>query len=78
MANRSTYLGELIWQKRCHKRKLKPVSYRIAAAECNISTSTMCRIANGGKPDIVTMNRLCKWLNVPVEDVIDGFSDPVR
>ena len=46
---------------------------RETAQEIGISSATLSRIENGNLPDITTFVKLCKWLDVPADEML-GFS----
>lgn len=53
-------LGRLIAEKRDEEK----LSIREAAAEANISFSTLSRVEAGAQPDLTTFLNLCAWLGV--------------
>lgn len=79
-------LGRLVHEKRGRQ------SIRQAAAEADVSFTTLSRVESGGQPDFATFLKLCAWLGVtpdkfyspitprrtaPIEDVISHLkSDP--
>ena len=57
------------------KRELAHLSLRNVARETQISASTLSRIENGtGVPDTPTLARLARWLNIPLERIVNGSS----
>jgi transcriptional regulator with XRE-family HTH domain len=57
------------------KRELAHLSLRNVARETQISASTLSRIENGtGIPDTPTLARIARWLNIPLERIVNGSS----
>lgn len=54
-----THLGAMLRERR------GPLSIRQAAAEADVSFSTLARVEAGAQPDLATFTRLCAWLGVP-------------
>jgi transcriptional regulator with XRE-family HTH domain len=52
-------LGRLIRERRGN------LSLRQAAADANVSFSTMSRVEGGSQPDLASFARLCAWLGLP-------------
>jgi transcriptional regulator with XRE-family HTH domain len=54
-----------ILQKLINEKKEKEgISWREASRQAGIAVTTMIRIAEDGKPDPATLERICAWLNV--------------
>jgi len=54
------------------KRELERLSLRDVARLTEVSAATLSRIENGaGVPDTQTLTRIARWLNVPLERVIN-------
>lgn len=54
-------LGQLVRERRGRQ------SIRQAAADAEVSFSTLSRVEAGAQPDLTTFLRLCAWLGVPPE-----------
>ena len=55
------------------KRKREDVGLRAAAAEAQVSASTLSRLERGissSLPDFETLTSIAKWLNVPVSSLL--------
>ena len=44
---------------------------RAAASEIGVSAATLSRVENGKQPDLVTFERLCRWLRISPSDFLD-------
>jgi transcriptional regulator with XRE-family HTH domain len=66
---------EALAQMVSDKRAGRPL--REVAAEIGIAFSTLQRVEAGGKPDLDTFFRLCRWLNVSADDFAPD-NEPVR
>jgi len=60
------------------KRVTDHLSLRAVARETQVSASTLSRIENGsGVPDAETLARLARWLEIPLERIVETHShDP--
>lgn len=57
------------------KRELAHLSLRDVARQTEVSAATLSRIENGtGVPDTPTLTRIARWLNVPLERIVNGNS----
>ena len=55
------------------KRELAHLSLRDVAKQTQVSASTLSRIENGtGVPDTPTLAKIARWLNVPLERIVNG------
>ena len=62
-------LGKYLRRTRVHEKHL---SLRAVARETQVSASTLSRIENGsGVPDAETLARLARWLNIPLERIVE-------
>lgn len=64
------------------KRRQEALSLRAVAKQTQVSASTLSRIENGsGVPDAETLARLARWLEIPLERVVEvrghDLTDPV-
>jgi len=53
------------------KRSSKGMDIREAAKEIGISPATLSRIENGSVPDIGTFSKICKWMQIDPNEVLD-------
>jgi transcriptional regulator with XRE-family HTH domain len=64
-----TELGQYLRRK----RELARLSLRDVAKQTQVSAATLSRIENGtGVPDTPTLARIARWLNVPLERIVNG------
>ncbi|NDD65570.1 MAG: XRE family transcriptional regulator, partial [Acidobacteria bacterium] len=57
------------------KREVERLSLRNVARLTEVSAATLSRIENGtGVPDTQTLSRVARWLNVPLERVVNVHS----
>jgi transcriptional regulator with XRE-family HTH domain len=64
-----TELGQYLKRK----RELERLSLRDVARQTEVSAATLSRIENGtGVPDTPTLTRIARWLNVPLERIVNG------
>lgn len=57
------------------KREVDHLSLRDVAKQTDVSAATLSRIENGtGVPDTPTLTRIARWLNVPLERIVNGTS----
>ena len=59
-------LGRMLSQQR------GSMGIRAAAAEIEISPATLSRLERGHVPDVVTLRKICDWLEISPNDVL-GF-----
>lgn len=50
------------------KRTSEGLSLRGIAAQTGISASTLMRVADGKLPDVTTLEAVCKWVGVSIDD----------
>ncbi len=65
------FLSQLI-KDYMQKRNL---GLRPAAREIGISHTTLDRVLKGDIPNIPSAQKLAKWLNVPMEDILNAYKD---
>ena len=64
-----TELGQYLKRK----RELARLSLRDVAKQTQVSAATLSRIENGtGVPDTPTLTRIARWLNVPLERIVNA------
>ena len=64
-----TELGQYLKRK----RELERLSLRDVARQTEVSAATLSRIENGtGVPDTPTLAKIARWLNVPLERIVNG------
>lgn len=52
----------------------REITIRELADKANLPSTTVSRIIRGSSPSLRTLGKLAKALNVPVEDMVVGFS----
>lgn len=61
------------------RMKRGELNLRDAAAQCEVSASTLSRLENGEQPDLPTLLRVCGWLGTGVDAyLMDVGVGPVR
>ena len=62
---RLTQIGTLVRERRGAR------GVRDAAGEIGVSAATLSRIENGKQPDLLTFEKLCRWLDVSPTEFLD-------
>jgi len=57
-------------------RKRGSMGIRAAAAEIGVSAATLSRVENGHIPDLETLTKICRWLQIDVGDVLGRQASP--
>lgn len=61
------------------KRQREQLSLREAAEQAGVSYPTLSRLENGQiTPDVLTLKRVCQWLQMPVEKFIGKTAPPAN
>lgn len=59
------------------KREVARLSLREVAKQTQVSASTLSRVENGlGVPDTPTLARIARWLNFPIERIVNPGVQP--
>ena len=67
---RLSQIGTLVKERRGAQR------VRAAAKEIGVSAATLSRVENGKQPDLLTFEKLCRWLQMSPSEFLDvGDSD---
>ena len=53
------------------KLKQENLSLRKAGKHANVAHTTIDRVLKGEQVDLVTIEKICAWLNIPVSKVLD-------
>lgn len=56
--------NEVLFAEYVNKRVIKGNSLRIAADDCGVAASVLCRIRNGSRPSLKTVETLCSFMDV--------------
>ena len=57
------------------KMKIEGLSLRDAKKQAGVSHTTIARVKAGEPIDLETMKKICKWIDIPVSEVIDIKTD---
>lgn len=60
------------------QRQGKKLTWKQVAAESGVSASTLTRMAQGRRPDLEGLAKLCTWSGLSADDFIRKSSGPVQ